>query len=250
MTTKFLALGAVFIAVATLAPAQKKVPKKEYDAYMAVVNAPDPDASIAAADKFVENFADSTLKSQVLLLAADAAERKNDVPKALTYAQTAIEADPKNYEAMLLMAGELGRTTREHDLDMEEKLAKADKLAHDAIELVTVAVKPNATTTDDQWAAHKKDKLAEAHTDLGMVANDRKKYDVAITEFKTAVDTAATIDPIAMIRLAGAYDQAGKPDEAIPVLDRVLAMPNLPANLKPFATSEKARAEGLLKMKK
>jgi tetratricopeptide (TPR) repeat protein len=250
MTTKFLALGAVFIAVATLAPAQKKVPKKEYDAYMAVVNAPNPDASIAAADKFIESFADSTLKSQVLLLAADAAESKNDSAKALTYAQTAIEADPKNYEAMLLMAGELARTTREHDLDMEEKLTKADKLAHDAIEAVNAATKPNATTTDDQWAAHKKDKLAEAHTDLGMIANDRKKYDLAITEFKTAVDTSATIDPIAMIRLAGAYDQAGKPDEAIPVLDRVLAMPNLPANLKPFATSEKTRAEALLKAKK
>src|SRR5580658_6672742 len=97
MTTKFLALGAVFVAVAMLAPAQKKVPKKEYDAYMAVVNAANPDASMAAADKFVESFADSTLKSQVLLLAADAAERKNDTAKAITYAQTALDSDAKNY---------------------------------------------------------------------------------------------------------------------------------------------------------
>ena len=66
MTTKFLALGAVFIAVAMLAPAQKKVPKKEYDAFMAVQNATTPDATMEAADKFVENFADSTLKSTAL----------------------------------------------------------------------------------------------------------------------------------------------------------------------------------------
>ena len=65
-------------------------------------------------------------------MAADAAERKNDIPKALTYAQSALDADPKNYEAMLLMSGELARTTREHDLDLEEKLTRADKLAHDA----------------------------------------------------------------------------------------------------------------------
>jgi tetratricopeptide (TPR) repeat protein len=245
MTTKFLALGAVFIAVAALAPAQKKVPKKEYDAYMAVVNATAPDATIEAADKFVESFADSTLKSQVLLLAADAAERKNDIPKALTYAQTALDSDPKNYEAMLLISGELARTTREHDLDKEEKLTKADKLAHDAIDAVTGAAKPNASTPDDKWEAHKKNKMAEAHVDLGMIANDRKKYDVAITEFKMAVDTSSTVDPTTLIRLAGAYDDAGKPDDALATLDRVLAMPNLPANIKPFAQREQARAQAL-----
>jgi tetratricopeptide (TPR) repeat protein len=245
MTTKFLALGAIFIAVATLAPAQKKVPKKEFDAYNAVVNSTSPDATIEAADKFIENFADSTLKSQVLLLAADAAERKNDIPKAITYAQNALDLDSKNYEAMLLISGELARTTREHDLDREEKLTKADKLAHDAIEAVTAATKPNATTPDDKWEAHKKDKVAEAHTDLGMIAADRKKLDVAIAEYKTAVDTAVTMDPTTMIRLGGAYDDAGKPDEAIAVLDRVLAMPNLQPNLKPFVQKEKARAEAI-----
>ncbi len=245
MTTKFLALGAVFIAVATLAPAQKKVPKKEYDAYMAVVNATAPDATIAAADKFVESFADSTLKSQVLLIAADAAERKNDIPKALTYAQTALDDDAKNNEAMLLISGELARTTREHDLDKEEKLTKADKLAHDAIEAVNAATKPNASTPDDKWEEHKKNKLAEAHVDLGMIANDRKKPDVAVTEFKMAVDMAAVIDPTTLIRLAGAYDDDGKPDDAIATLDRVLAMPNLNPAYKPFATREKQRAEAI-----
>jgi tetratricopeptide (TPR) repeat protein len=245
MTTKLLALGAVFIAAATLAPAQKKVPKKEYDAYMAISNAPNPDATIEAADKFVTSFADSTLKSAALFMAADAAERKNDIPKALTYAQSALDADPKNYEAMLLMSGELARTSREHDLDLEEKLTKADKLAHDALEAINTATKPNPSLPDDQWEAHKKNKIAEVHTDLGMIAKDRKKFDVAIVEFKTAVDTGSTIDPTAMIRLAGAYDDAGKPDEAIPVLDRLLAMPNLQANLKPFVEREKARAVAL-----
>lgn len=250
MTTRFLALAAALFAVASLATAQKKVSKKEYDAYMAVAKASTPDACIEAADKFVENFADSTLKSQVLFLAADAAERKGDIPKALTYAQTALDADPKNYEAMLLISGELARTTKEHDLDMEEKLSKADKLASQAIETIKTAQKPNANTPDDQWEAHKKDRIAMAHTDLGMAAFVRKKYDVAITEFKTALDTGATMDPTTMIRLAGAYDAAGKPDDAISELNTVLAMPNLNPSLKPFAESEKKRAEALKAAKK
>jgi len=245
MTTRFLYLAGALIAIASLCSAQKKVSKKEYDAYMAVAKAATPDECIAAADKFVENFADSSLKSQVLFFAADAAERKNDIPKALTYAQTSLEADAKNYEAMLLISGELARTTKEHDLDMEEKLSKADKLAKDAIEVIKNAPKPNANTPDDQWEAHKKDRIAQAHTDLGMAAFDRKKYDVAITEFKTAVDSGPTMDPTTMIRLAGAYDAAGKPDDAIAELNTVLAMPNLNPQLKPYAESEKKRAEAL-----
>jgi hypothetical protein len=43
--------------------------------------------------------------------------------------------------------------------------------------------------------------------------------------------------------MAGAYTDAGKPDQAIPVLDKVLAMQNLPDQFKKVAQSEKARAE-------
>jgi hypothetical protein len=74
--------------------------------------------------------------------------------------------------------------------------------------------------------------------------------DVAIAEFKTAVDGAATPDPIAMVRLAAAYDQAGKPDEAIPVLDKVLTMPGVNPAIKQFAEGEKKRAEAAKNAKK
>lgn len=241
MTKRLLALAAVLLAFAALAPAQKKVSKKEYDAFMAIQNATTPDARMEAADKFVEGFADSTLKSTALFLAADAAERKNDTAKAITYAQASLDADPKNYEPMLLISGELARTTREHDLDKDDKLAKADKLANDAIAAVQAASKPNAQMTDKQWEDYKNERIADAHRNLGMSAFDRDKFDAAITEFQASL--AAHQDATTMIRLAGAFNKAGKPDDAIAELDKVLAMPDLPAQLKPFAQSEKKRAE-------
>jgi tetratricopeptide (TPR) repeat protein len=240
-----MTLAVAFIAIGSFAAAQKKVPKKEYDAFMAIQQAPTPDARMEAADKFVENFADSSLKSTALFLAADAAERKNDTAKAITYAQSALDADPKNYEAMLLISGELARTTREHDLDRDDKLAKADKLANDAIAAINTASKPNAQMTDKQWEDYKKERIADAHRDLGMSAFDRNKFDDSIKEFNLALESSK--DPTTMIRLAGAYNKAGKPDDAIAVLDKVLAMPDLPAQLKPFAQSEKARAEAAKK---
>jgi tetratricopeptide (TPR) repeat protein len=244
MNTRILKSVAVGIGIAALSIAQPKVksPKEAQD-FNAIQQATTVDDRIAAADKFVTDHPTSQLKSLALFLAAEASERKNDGPKAIAYAETALEADPKNYQAMLLISGELARSTRENDLDKEEKLSRAEKFANNAIPAINAAPKPNPQITDDQWNGYKKDDLAQVHTDLGMVATVRKKYDVAITEFKTAVDGAATPDAATMVRLAAAYNQGGKPDEALAVLDKVLAMPNVNATIKQFATSEKARAE-------
>ncbi|HLX44954.1 MAG TPA: tetratricopeptide repeat protein [Bryobacteraceae bacterium] len=244
MKTRILRSVVVGIGIAALSFAQPKVksPKEAQD-FNAIQQATTVDDRIAAADKFVTDHPKSELKSLALFLAAEAAERKNDGPKAIAYAETALEADPKNYQAMLLISGELARSTRENDLDKEEKLSRAEKFANNAVPAINAAPKPNPQITDDQWNGYKKDDIAQVHSDLGMIAMVRKKYDVAITEFKTAVDGAATPDAATMVRLASAYNQGGKPDDAIAVADKVLAMPNLNATIKQYATSEKARAE-------
>jgi tetratricopeptide (TPR) repeat protein len=244
MSMRFLTGLAGLIAVAGLVMGQAKVSKKEADAYNAILSATTPDAQIEAADKFVTSFADSQLKSTVLYLAAHAAETKGDVTKALVYAQSAIDADPKNYQAMILVAGELARGTRENDLDKEEKLARAEKLATDAIATVKSAPKPNAQLTDDQWNQYKQDFAAQAHEDLAMSAAVRKKYDVAIAEFKLALD--GPMPPAStFVRLATVYDQSNKPDDSLAVLNKVLAMPNLDPAVKRYADREKAVAEKL-----
>jgi len=154
-----------------------------------------------------------------------------------------LEASPKDYNAMLMLAAETARTTREFDLDKEEKLAKAEKFAKDGMALVPAATKPNPQLTDAQWEDLKKDDMARGHEALGMIALARKKYDAAAGEFKTATETASQPQPATYIRLAGSYTDAGKPDQAIAALDKVLAMPNLPDQIKQVAQSEKARAE-------
>jgi predicted Zn-dependent protease len=70
----------------------------------------------------------------------------------------------------------------------------------------------------------------------------RKKYDVAIAEFKEAVDGAGTPDPATMVRLGQAYNQAGKHDDAIAILDKVMAGANVHPQIKQFAQAERVRA--------
>jgi tetratricopeptide (TPR) repeat protein len=258
MRTKTLAAA---VAVAALAMAQKPKSQKEAEALMAIQKetqgAVDPsltpaertqhnDAVIPKVDALVAKYADTEFKTWAYTQAAEAAERNNDGAKLIIYAELAIESDPKAYHPMLMVAAELARTTRENDLDKEEKLVKADKLARQAMELIPAAPKPNPNIPDDQWAEVKKEFTGDAHRDLGMIASVRKKYDVAIAEFKQAVEIPAQPDQPTFIRLAAAYNDNKQPDEALAVLAKMPANPQLAA----FADKEKKRAELLKAAKK
>jgi tetratricopeptide (TPR) repeat protein len=216
--------------------------QKEGEAVMAIFNAKDPDARIAAAENLLTTYADTEFKAVALQVAAASAQEKNDFPKMVIYAERTLEVDPQNYAAMLMLATGLSQRTREFDLDREEKLAKSDKYATSAIALIQKADKPRPDIPDAQWEMAKKEYTSQAHEALGFSAMLRKKYDVAVTEFKASVETAATPDAATMVRLADAEIEAGKPDDAIALLDKVNAMPDLNPQVKTVAQSEKVKA--------
>lgn len=238
---------AAFVAIAALAMAQKPKSKAELDALQAIQKETDPAARIAKVDDFVKKFADTEFKVWVYTQAADAADHMRDGgSQVIIYSQLAIDADPKAYNPMLMISAELARSTRENDLDKEEKLAKADKFAHMAMDIIPTAAKPNNGLTDPQWEEIKKEFMGDAHRDLGMIAAVRKKYDVAVAEFKQAVEIPQEPDPATFVRLAGAYDDNKQPDEALAVLAKIPANPAL----KPFVEKEQKRAEALKAAKK
>jgi|SRR5579864_6256174 len=243
----------VFTAVALLAmgtlllSAQPKPPSpEELKALQGIVSTTTVDARVSAVDSFIKDFPKSEYRATALTMAAEAYESGGNTTRAIIYYQQVLEVTPKDYNtvnAMLMLAAETARTTREFDLDKEEKLAKAEKYAKDGMAAIPGSAKPNPQVTDAQWEAAKKDDLARGHEALGLIAVARKKYDAAAAEFKTATETASQPPPATFIRMAGAYTDAGKPDQAIPVLDKVLAMDKLPDQLKQVAQAEKARAE-------
>jgi tetratricopeptide (TPR) repeat protein len=238
------AAGALVLAGSLVLAQKQPKPKsqKEADAVMAIFNAQTPDARIAAAENLLTKFADTEFKAVALQVAAASAQQKNDYEKMVIYCERTLEADPQNYSAMLMLANGIAQKTREFDLDKEEKLAKSEKYAKSAMDLIKVAVKPRPDITDAQWEEAKKDYMSQAHEALGLSAMVRKKYDVAASEFKTAVEGAPTPDQSTMVRLASAYNLNGKPDDAIAVLDKLMAMPDLNPQIKQFAEKEKVTA--------
>jgi tetratricopeptide (TPR) repeat protein len=240
MKTKFITVG--LLAAASLAMGQKPKSPKELEAVQAVLSAPTPDQRIAAVDNLISKFKDTEFKAIALEMAGEAYQQKGDSPNAIVYGNRALEADPKNFQAMLLVSGQLAQITKEFDLDKDEKVKRAKKLAEDAITAVNAAAKPNPKLTDDQWNGIKKDLAAQAHETLGVIASIDKHWDVTITELKMAIDDAANPEASTMVRLAAAYNNAKKYDEAAAMADKVLAIPGAADNLKKIAQDEKQRA--------
>lgn len=229
--------------------AQQKGPKpktnNEAKAIQAIFTASqqnNPDGVITAAEDCLAKFKDTEFKDTILFLEAQAYQQKGDKEKAQIYAERALASNANDYQAGLMLADLTIQGTREHDLDRDQKLAKAEKYANDAIASINSAEKPNPQLSDQQWTDIKKDMTAQGHDALGMAALDRKDYPKAITEFKTAVDGAANVQPAYEIRLASAYQSGGKNDEAIAVAEKVMNEEKTPQQFKSIAQAIRASA--------
>jgi len=239
----------VLVSVATLTlgagllSAQPK-PKsqKEVAVLQKMFSAPDADAKVAAAEDLLNNYADSDFKSYALLTEAEVYESKGDYPKTVVFAERTLEADPKQYDAMLILARQYITHVRDNDLDREEKLTKGEKYAQDAVALIQAAAKPNPSLTDDQWNTAKKQATAEADAALATAAAARKKYTEAEDLYKQAIELSGVPIPSLNVRLAATYNKDGKYDLALAELDKVKAMPNPGAAVSQVADQERAKA--------
>jgi tetratricopeptide (TPR) repeat protein len=235
---------ALFVAgimmTAGLATAQTVKSNKEREAINAAISAQDPAAKIKAAEAALQQFADTEYKPMLMTMLVGAAADMNDSAKVILYGENALRANPKDYQTQFWMAQAILASTKEFDLDKEEKLKQAEKLANDGMKNVAAAVKPNPQIPEEQWASIKKQLEAQGHEALGLTGTLRKKWDVAIKEFESAI--ALSPEPTSMTRLAGAYNSGGRPGDALKMADQILAQPNLHPAVKQVATAEKDKA--------
>jgi tetratricopeptide (TPR) repeat protein len=235
-------------------PAGQRPPQpksqKELEALKALFGATSPDATITAGKGLIQGFADTEFKDIALTMIMDAYQRKGDRENAEVYAELTLKNNPKNYQAQFTLADLISQRTREHDLDREEKLNRAEKMANEALANITAAPKPNPQVSDEQWEANKKYLSAQVYQTLGMIAMTLKKNDVAAKQLQQAVTLSGGKEPAFQVRLAQALILDGKYDEAIKVCDTVLALPNLHPQIKNVTDglkdgATKAKAAGI-----
>jgi len=242
MISRLILCGALALACAAVWAQSQPKPKskKELEALQAWQSATDPDTRLKAIENALTNFADTEFKVYLLEDAMQIEERKNDFAQVVFYAERLLEADPKNAVALVTLARDTARHTREFDLDKEEKLAKVDKYAKDGIEASKTMTKPRADITDAQWEDARKEVQAEAYEAMAQAASLRKKYDDAIADYKQALELqGAAQDPATLVRMGSAYEDAGKLDDASAAFDKALNTPNVNAQVKAVAQAKK-----------
>ena len=242
---RFVIAAACMTCVALPGFGQKVKSQKEAQAVQAMLQAQTPDDRIKAANDVITNFADTDFKPYALFIEADAYFQKNDPDKAIVYGEQAIQADPKNYQAEVLVAKAYASTTHNNDLDKADKLAKIEKDGKDALTNIAAATKPNPNLPEDQWNQIKNDLQGQAYYTLGIAAIYGGKMDDASTDFQKVAEMDQ--DPTDLIRGARAYMDAKKPEQAMQLLDKAAASPQANAQVKGIITSDKARAQAMMK---
>jgi tetratricopeptide (TPR) repeat protein len=231
---------AAILAVAGWAYAQQAKSQAEVEAVQKIAQATDAVTQIAAVDELLQKFKDTEFKAVALQIQTSAAFQMNDRDKVIIYGERALEANPQNYQVMVMMAQAIAQGTREFDLDREEKLKRVETLADGAITALATAVKPNPQIADADWEQEKKNFESDATIAKGMADAARKDYEGAITHF----EAASTIKPdvVTTLRLAQAYNNAKRYPEALKLADQVLGDAQLNPALRQFAEQEKAAA--------
>jgi len=222
--------------------AQKIKSPKEQQAILAVQVASTPDARVQAIENVLTNFADTEFKVPLLQMAMQSELQKDDYEKIVFYGERLLMADPKNAYALINLASETARHTRENDLNKDESLEKVDKWAKDGIEAAKVMPKVRPDLPDADWDGFKKDMEAQGFVALGMSEVLKKNLDGAANDFRQSLEIGATPNPGTLVRLAQVYLSTGKVDNAIFTLDKAINTPNVPDQVKSVAESMKAQA--------
>ncbi len=220
--------------------AQKPKSQKEQQAILAVQLAKTPDERLQAIDKVLTDFADTEFKVALLTMAIQTAQQKGDYPQTVTYGERLLMADPNNAFALVNLAAETARHTREFDLDKDENLMKVDKWAKAGIEAAKTMPKVTSAETDEDLEKDRKDMQAQGYVALGMADVVRKNYDAAADDYRKSLAVEAAPNAATLVRLAQVYMMTGKLDDASFTLDKAISAPSASDQIKSIATSLKA----------
>ena len=219
-----------------------KVNKAEEAAYKSVLAAQggDPAMQVQVGEDFITKFPMSKYLGGVYGMLTTAYYTTGNTDKMFAAGAKALELNPDNVDVLALLAMAIPRRVKSNTPDGPQQLQKAEVYAHHAIELIPALTKPE-TVDDATFEKAKNDKLALAHSGLGLIDfSVKKNYEDARTELTLAVQLATSPDPVDYYLLGNADSQASYMNGAIAAYDKCSAT-------GPLVVQCKAREEAVKK---
>ena len=213
--------GAPQPATTPATPQGKRPPQAKTDAEFAefntaIANTNDPAAVEKAADAFATKYPDSELRVLLYEAAMQSYQRANNADKMMEMGRKVLKIDPDEPTALVGVAQVLAERTRDTDLDKDQRLDEAMKLAQRSLTTVDTDIAPRADTPQDKIDAYKGVLCSSAYAIMGTLEFNKEKYADAEGFYRKSIDAfPAQLDPVVVLRLALALDKQGKYPEAL-----------------------------------
>jgi tetratricopeptide (TPR) repeat protein len=206
---------------ATPAPALGKRPPQaktqpEYDAYKTAAALTDPAAAEKAADDFATKFPDSELRIMLFKSAMRAYQKAGNSDKIMEVGRKGLAIDGDDPELLVTVSSELAEKTRDTDLDKDQRLDEAMKMAQKSLQTVDTDISIPPNTPQEQVDGYKGQLRSFAYSIIGTLEFKKDNFTAAETDLRKSIDAfPSQPDPVVVLRLAISLDRQNKYPEAL-----------------------------------
>jgi tetratricopeptide (TPR) repeat protein len=214
-------------AQAAAAPQGKRPPQAktqaEYDAFKTANALTDPSAQEKAAEDFATKFPDSELRVVLWKAVMRNYQRAGNSDKIIETGRKGLALDGDDPELLVTVAGELAEKTRDTDLDKDQRLDEAMKMAQKAIETVDTDVPIPPNTPQEQIDTYKGQLRSFAYSIIGTLEFKKDNFAGAEADLRKSIDAyPAQPDPVVVLRLAISLDRQNKYPDALKEANRAV----------------------------
>lgn len=192
-----------------------KVDAKESKAYKEFYDASpqDADKRIQLGEAFVKQYPSGPYTESVYEGLVQAYYMKQDWKNMYAAADKALAIKPDDVDVLVTVGWVIPHIYNPSDPDASKQLDQAQTYETKAIQDLNTLPKP-PNMTDQQFASAKADKLAEAHSGLGLVYFRRQDFDNAAKELQQATQGTSHPDPTDYYALGAALQNTQKYSQA------------------------------------
>ncbi len=208
---------------------------------------PEPATAEAAANDFAAKYPTSELRASLYMRVMSLYGQANNTEKVVVTGRQAIAADPTNPIPLVQVASALAESTRDTDLDREQRLAEAAKDAQSAIDNLDTGllVPPDADPARVEAAKHSI--LTMAYDTLGMVNLNRNDYAAAATNLQKAIDeSSGNPEGVLYLRLSVAQDKLQQLPQALDSANKAVQYSQAGSTAMTLAKQQQDRIQKLL----
>ncbi|HZQ22801.1 MAG TPA: tetratricopeptide repeat protein [Terriglobales bacterium] len=222
-------------------PPQAKT-QPEYDAFQKAMTLQDPAQMEAAANDFAAKFPDSELRVLLYKNTMRAFQSAGNTDKMAEMGRKVLSIDPDDPEALVLVANSLTEHTRDTDLDKDQRLEEAMKLAQRATQTVDTDVSAPAGTPQEKIDAYKGLLRSNAYSIMGTLQFNKGDFPAAEANFHKSIDAfPQQPDPVVVLRLALSLDKQNKYPEALQEANKAVEMTQENTSVGGLARKERDR---------